>query len=95
MLSDFVHRFWNKSNSLEDLNRWLTKEKLNRWVTNEKICEKLKRWFTTDSDCDCKIIENNFNEGYGKIEVRCGNLKCKFELKTFSYMYKEEEGTFV
>ena len=48
-----------------------------------------------DSDCDCKIIENNFNEGYGKIEVRCGNLKCKFELKTFSYMYEEVKGTFV
>ena len=94
MLSYFVYRFWNKSNSLEDLNRWLTKEKLDRRLTNEKSCQKLKRWFTNDSDCDCKIIENNFNKGYGKIEVRCENLKCKFELKTYTYMY-EEKGTFV
>ena len=85
MFSYFVYRFWNKSNSLGDLNRWLTKEKLDRRRTNEKPHD--------DSDYDCKIIENNFHKGYGKIEVGCGNLKCKFELKTFTYMY--EKGTFV
>ena len=76
------YRFWDKSNSLKDIKRWLTKENLNRW-------------FTSDTNCDCKILENKFDEGYGKIEVRCGNLKCKFELKTFSYMYEVEKGTFV
>ena len=78
----YICRFWNKSDSLENVNTWLTNK-------------KLKGQFTNDSDCDCNIIMDNFNEGYGKIEVRSGNLKCKFELKTFRYMYKEEKGTFV
>ena len=52
------------------------KGKLDRRRRNEK----------SHDDYECKIIENNFHKGCGKIEVRCGDLKCKFELKTFTYM---------
>jgi len=51
------------------------------WHESDSLCS-IKSWFEEDQDV---VSVNTFSKGHGAITVKCGDLNCKFEVKTFCH----------
>ena len=55
---------------------------LHRFWHESDSLRSIRDWFEEDQDV---VSVNTFSEGHGAITVKCGDLNCKFEIKTFCH----------
>ena len=51
------------------------------WYESNSLCN-IENWFENDKDV---VSVNQFSKGHGEITVKCGELECKFEIRTFCH----------
>ena len=53
---------------------------LHRFWHESDSLRDIKQWLKQNKDV---VSVSYFSDGYGEIEVKCGDQTCKFELKTY------------